>query len=106
MIATILATEWGYCGAWPEASTAVPKSPYLIPVSMEEIVQTLILPHCRAMNRAVISRHVTLHIGFHSRPFHVGFSVDKVERGEILLQEGRCPPITIFHLFHTHISFI
>lgn len=57
-------TGSGYCSARPAVSIAIPKSPILIPVSMDEIVQTLNLPQCRATYQAVISRHVNVQIGF------------------------------------------
>jgi hypothetical protein len=53
-------TGSSYFDAKPAASTAFPKSPVLIPVSVDETVQTLILPQCRAMDQAVISRRVTV----------------------------------------------
>jgi len=57
-------TGSSYCSARPAASTAIPKSAVLIPVSMGERVQTLNLPQRRATYEAVISRHVNVEIGF------------------------------------------
>jgi hypothetical protein len=57
-------TGSSYCSASPAANTAVPKSPVLIAVSMDEIVQTLNLPQCHATYQAVISRHVNVEVGF------------------------------------------
>jgi hypothetical protein len=57
-------TGSSYCSAMPAASTVIPKSPVLIPVSMDEIVQTLNLPQCRPMDQAVISLHDKEEIGF------------------------------------------
>jgi hypothetical protein len=96
-------TGSSYCRARPAASTAIPKSPVLIPVSMNEIVQTLNLPQFRATYQVVVSRHVNVETGFNSRPFHVGFSVYKVETREVRHREGRCPLITIFSTRSTHI---
>jgi hypothetical protein len=42
--------------AKPAANTEFPKSSVLIPVSVDEIMQTLILPQFRALDQAVISR--------------------------------------------------
>jgi hypothetical protein len=57
-------TGSSYYSVRPAASTVIPKSSILIPVSTDEIVQTLNLLQCCPMDQAVISRHVNVEIGF------------------------------------------